>query len=520
MSDRQMTVRSKLAAAFGFLITIVLAVSALALNSLSNANDSFDLYVKGVEARSWMAEKVRIAAEESRTYLIDLALASTPADIAAAKSRLDDADKTLRGALQQLQTLVHPPTDATDSSRALVAHIAEATQQYEDAAAKVVDAATQNRRDDAIALLNQSGRPMLINLIQATGNYSGGALSRSKVMLTENATNYSRQRMLLVGACLVAALVAMFIGTLITRGITRALGTEPALLGTLAQRIAQGDLHGVDAAGAPAGSVLASMAQMQQSLVQLISKVRASGESIATGSREIAAGNLDLSARTEEQASSLSETVSAMEQLTSVVKQNADNANQASTLASNASEVSQKGRTVVEQVVQTMEAINASSKQIADITGMIEGIAFQTNILALNAAVEAARAGEQGRGFAVVAGEVRSLAQRASVAAKEISELIGASVTKIQGGSALADEAGRTMSEVTQAVARVTDIMGEIAAASSEQSRGIEHVGLAMNQMDVVTQQNAALVEQASAAAQSMQDQAVSLERAVSVFQL
>jgi methyl-accepting chemotaxis protein-1 (serine sensor receptor) len=326
--------------------------------------------------------------------------------------------------------------------------------------------------------------------------------------------------MLLGGVCLVAVLVAALVGTRLTRGITRALGTEPALLGSIAQRVAKGDLQPVDAEGAPPGSVLASMAQMQDSLVQLIGKVRSSGESIATGSRQIAAGNLDLSARTEEQAASLGETVSAMEQLTSVVRQNTENAQQASMLACNASEVSQKGRAVVEQVVSTMNEINASSRKVAEITGMIEGIAFQTNILALNAAVEAARAGAQGRGFAVVAGEVRSLAQRASAAAKEVSELIGSSVRKVEDGSELAGEAGRTMSEVTHAVARVTDIMGEIAAASREQSRGIEHVGVAMNQMDEVTQQNAALVEQASAAAQSMQDQAMSLERAVSVFQM
>jgi methyl-accepting chemotaxis protein-1 (serine sensor receptor) len=518
--SRQLTVRARLSAAFGFLVALVLLVSALALHALNSADEDFKLYVNGVEARSWVAEKIHISAAQRMADLADLAAATTPNSAAAAQSRLDTADQALLNALHQLQTMVSPPSDATPYSRSLVAKIAETEQQYETVAKNIVDAVAQNHRDDAIALINQRGRPMLDNLIKATGDYAGAAQKRSTVLLSENASDLVQQRLLLIGICIAAAAVAIVVGTLLTRGIIRALGTEPALLGTIAQQIARGDLHRIDDASAPAGSVLTSMAHMQQSLVRLIGEVRSSGESISTGSRQIATGNLDLSARTEEQASSLAETVAAMDQLTSVVKQNADNAQQASKLAATASDVSQRGRTVVEQVVQTMDEINDSSKRVADITGMIEGIAFQTNILALNAAVEAARAGDQGRGFAVVAGEVRSLAQRASAAAKEISELIGSSVQKIQNGSALAGEAGRTMHEVTQAVARVTDIMGEIAAASHEQSRGIEHVSLAMNQMDEVTQQNAALVEQAAAAAQSMQDQAVNLERAVGVFKL
>jgi methyl-accepting chemotaxis protein-1 (serine sensor receptor) len=289
----------------------------------------------------------------------------------------------------------------------------------------------------------------------------------------------------------------------------------------VAQRVAAGDLSPVQQANdAPEGSVLASMSDMQKSLVQLIGQVRTAADSIATGSAEIASGNLDLSARTEQQAASLQETAASMEELTSTVKQNAENAQQASALSSNASEVANKGNAVVSQVVTTMGEISANSTQIANITGIIEGIAFQTNILALNAAVEAARAGEQGRGFAVVASEVRSLAQRSSSAAKEIKELIGASVQKVQDGSALADEAGRTMSSVTQAVARVTDIMGEIAAASIEQSRGIEQVNQAVTQMDEVTQQNAALVEEAAAASKSLEEQGRKLNEAVSVFRI
>jgi methyl-accepting chemotaxis protein len=516
----RMTMRAKLAAAFGLLVAIVLFVSALGLISLSNANNNFTSFVNGADARAWVAEQVRMAAHGRLNAMGDLGRATTPDAIEAAKTNLAAADKDVTGALQQLQVITATAADATPRARANFAAMAKSEDAYHAAMAEVLTAAAENRHDDVVALLAKRVRPSVISVSNGATAFTNASLARAKVLMAENSDNYKQQRLLLGGVCLAAVLVAALVGTQLTRGITSALGTEPALLGSIAQRVAQGDLQHVDAAGAPPGSVLASMALMQNSLVQLIGKVRSSSESIATGSRQIAAGNLDLSARTEEQAASLGETVSAMEQLTSVVRQNTENAQQASMLARNASEVSQKGRAVVEQVVSTMNEINASSKKIAEITGMIEGIAFQTNILALNAAVEAARAGTEGRGFAVVAGEVRSLAQRASSAAKEVSELIGSSVKKVEDGSELAGEAGRTMSEVTHAVARVTDIMGEIAAASSEQSRGIEHVSVAMNQMDEVTQQNAALVEQASAAAQSMQDQATSLEHAVSVFQM
>ena len=253
---------------------------------------------------------------------------------------------------------------------------------------------------------------------------------------------------------------------------------------------------------------------------EVMISVRSATESVGQATKEIAAGNLDLSSRTEEQAASLEESASSMQQLTSTVKHNADNARQASTLGANASDVAHKGSEVVSRVVRTMNEINASSGKIAEITGIIEGIAFQTNILALNAAVEAARAGEQGRGFAVVASEVRSLAQRSSSAAKEIKELIADSVQKVRHGSSLVEEAGQTMTEVTQAVQRVTDIMGEIAAASEEQARGIEQVDQAITQMDEVTQQNAALVEEAAATAQSLENQATQLKEAVSVFKV
>jgi len=307
----------------------------------------------------------------------------------------------------------------------------------------------------------------------------------------------------------------------IRRFVTRPLGGEPAAATDVANRIAAGDLTlDIQVKNGDDSSLLYAMQHMQRNLSEIIGQINQAAETITVGAKEVAAGNADLSQRTEEQASSLEETASSMEELTSTVKQNADNAMQANRLAAGASEVALKGGAVVGQVVTTMTSINESSKKIVDIISVIDGIAFQTNILALNAAVEAARAGEQGRGFAVVATEVRTLAQRSAAAAKEIKQLIGDSVSKVEDGNKLVDQAGKTMEEVVGAVKRVTDIMAEISAASQEQSSGIEQVNQAITQMDEVTQQNAALVEEAAAAAESMQEQAQSLRQAVSVFKL
>ncbi|WP_343724604.1 methyl-accepting chemotaxis protein [Herbaspirillum huttiense] len=325
-------------------------------------------------------------------------------------------------------------------------------------------------------------------------------------------------QMAILFAVVAAALVALVI--VINRGILRTIGGDPAKAAEVANRIAQGDLTpNIETAPGDQSSLLYAVRSMRDSLLSTIANIKTSADTIATASQEIASGNLDLSSRTEQQAGSIEETASAMEELTATVKQNADNARQANQLAESASEVAIQGGSVVGQVVQTMEGITDSSRKIADIIGVIDGIAFQTNILALNAAVEAARAGEQGRGFAVVASEVRSLAQRSASAAKEIKSLIDDSVAKVDTGSKLVEQAGATMTEVVASVRRVTDIVGEISSASQEQSAGIAEVGRAITQMDEGTQQNAALVEQAAAAAQSLQDQAATLAGLVGRFQ-
>ncbi|GGD89509.1 chemotaxis protein [Caballeronia grimmiae] len=322
-----------------------------------------------------------------------------------------------------------------------------------------------------------------------------------------------------IGLLAAIAIVLSVVVSRLNRSILRSMGGEPAYAAEVANQIADNNLA-VDVATAAGdrSSLMYSMARMRTQLLSAVDSVKTSANAIANASREIAVGNTDLSSRTEQQAASLEETAASMEELTATVKHNSENARQASGLAGTARDVAQEGATIVGNVVGTMAEIEESSHKIAEIIAMIEGIAFQTNILALNAAVEAARAGEQGRGFAVVAGEVRSLAQRSSTAAKEIRELIEASSTRVHTGTALVGRAGETMTKIGTAIQKVTDIMDEIASASNEQSRGIEQVNQAISQMDEVTQQNAALVEQAAAAAGSLQDQAETLRATMAVF--
>ncbi|MGF6653392.1 methyl-accepting chemotaxis protein [Paraburkholderia youngii] len=516
-----LSVKTKLTVAFGALAVVVLIVSGLALKELNDANDRFSGYVNGINARATMAEAVRTAVDDRAVAVRNLVLVTTPEDIELEKAAVIDAERRVEANLEKFNAMVAGASDMSDKARRLAAELPRIEALYRPVALEINRLAVSNQRDAAIAAIDTKCRPLLSALIKASNEYEDFTRERAQQMVRQSSDQFATQRNLLIAICLAALVLAVVAGAVITRSLLRALGAEPVALVEVTQRVAGGDLSPVPGANsAPTGSVLASMGKMQVSLVHLIGQVRTSADSIATGSSQIASGNVDLSTRTEQQAASLQETAASMEELTSTVKQNAENAQQASSLSANASEVAGRGNQVVGEVVDTMSEIRTSSTRIADITGIIEGIAFQTNILALNAAVEAARAGEQGRGFAVVASEVRSLAQRSSSAAKEIKDLINASVQKIQNGSSLANEAGKTMAEVTQAVARVTDIMGEIAAASTEQSRGIEQVNQAITQMDEVTQQNAALVEEAAAASKSLEDQGRQLNQAVSFFRL
>ena len=442
---------------------------------------------------------------------------------------------------------VATPTDATEGERELKRLVvllevyakAEATlQKYsDDPQSKALLAASIEQKQaifpviekikghvsggnyfDASALLKSDFIPLHEKWMTSLVALAEYQQKEMKATYEASQANYGMTRMSMVAIGILTIAIGAFIAVFITRTIIVPLRGAADIANT----IAGGDLSAkIEASGNDeAGQLVNALKSMQSNLVNTVNHIKHGTDTISVASREIASGNADLSARTESQASSLEETASSMEELTTTVKQNAENARQANQLVVSASDVAKRGGQVVGQVVETMGSIKESSRKIVDIIGVIDGIAFQTNILALNAAVEAARAGEQGRGFAVVAAEVRNLAQRSAGAAKEIKSLISDSVEKVDAGSKLVDQAGKTMDEIVTSVKHVADIMSEITAASQEQSSGIEEVNRAIAQMDEITQQNAALVEQAAAAAESMQEQSVNLAQAVSVFKL
>jgi len=420
--------------------------------------------------------------------------------------------KGMEAKVQRIEALVQG-----DKAKGLLAAIATARQAYNDKLNEIREL-HRGGEPNVPALVDKDLRPLADKYLQSLDDLRKTMAAQLAESQADTSTLAKASQVLLGVGTLVAVALGALMGLTVTRSIVRPLqqGQQAA------ESIADGDLtHPITANGNDeTGQLLQALSTMQSRLATIVGNVRYSAEGVATASAEIASGNNDLSARTEQQASALEETAASMEELGSTVRQNADNARTANQLAMSASTVAQQGGDVVAEVVDTMKGINDSSRKIADIISVIDGIAFQTNILALNAAVEAARAGEQGRGFAVVAGEVRSLAQRSAEAAKEIKGLIGTSVERVERGTALVDKAGATMTEVVSAIRRVTDIMGEISAASSEQSQGVSQVGEAITQMDQATQQNAALVEQSAAAADSLKTQAGQLVDAVAVFRL
>ncbi|KNZ31067.1 MAG: hypothetical protein AD742_19060 [Methylibium sp. NZG] len=512
----RLRVGQQLHAAFAVLLILTAALGGVALYKLSVLHMEVNvLSGKWLQGVGHLAQ-TRAAVLEARDAEVKHSRAADRSYHSEYEDKMTVTGQAVGAAMTAYEKLV-----GGSDEQALMVRFQKSWAAYQQAQQKVVALGRDKKQQDAAdisdGLSSTAADETVIALDALTQfNFNGAKAAEAEALIAFNEARRS-----LLGVLAVALVVGVALAHFITRRLLRQLGGEPGVAAAVAQEVANGNLATpIELRAGDSHSLMAHLKAMQTSLAKVVGEVRQGSQGVARASAEIAAGNNDLSARTEQQASALEETAASMEQLGSTVRQNADNARQANQLAMGASTVAVKGGEVVGKVVDTMKGINDSSKKISDIIGVIDGIAFQTNILALNAAVEAARAGEQGRGFAVVAAEVRSLAQRSAEAAKEIKGLIGTSVARVEQGTRLVDQAGVTMSEIVGAIQRVTDIMGEISSASSEQSAGVAQVGDAVTQMDKATQQNAALVEQSAAAAESLKLQAQQLVHSVAVFKL
>jgi len=519
MNLNNMKVGTRLALGFALVLVLLVAVAVVGILRMAQIQDRLDHVISVSNVSTGLVIDMRNNVSDRLASLRVLTLMTDPADMEPELAKFKDQTAKYTEAQNKLTTIF--AANANDKEKTLLAQIKEHEATAMPAIARASELYLANNAMDATRVMIREVRPVQKKWTDALNQLASQEEKQNAQSKVDAEAAFSNARNFMLVLLVIAVVLGAAAAWFITRSLIKQLGGEPGYTAKIAGSIANGDLSiAIDTKESDRGSLLVEMKEMRNSLVGIVQQVRRGTETIGTASREIAAGNIDLSSRTELQASSLEKTASAMEQLTSTVKQNADNAREANTLAATASNVALKGGEVVAQVVGTMGEINTSASKIADIIGVIDGIAFQTNILALNAAVEAARAGEQGRGFAVVASEVRNLAQRSAAAAKEIKTLIGDSLDKVERGSKLVGQAGVTMEEVVSSVKRVTDIMSDIASASAEQSAGIAQVNTSIIEMDGMTQQNAALVEQAAAAAQSLQDQAGELARVVSIFKL
>ncbi len=508
-----LTIAKRLSLSFGLLVLMLSALGGFSLWRVQAISAEVHTVTDSQVPKERRLFDIESEVNEIARAMRNMLIMDAPADI---KKQREDIDASRAAIVQHLQWLDERIVNT--EAKELMDKAKKARSAFIESQNKFFAAMDGGSKDDARRILLEETRPL-----QLTYSQSLRAVTEFQAKLTQQGVeriDRSVASMLQVTAALLlgGVLAALALATSIVRSITRPIGAAV----DIAQRIAEGDLTQRISVTQrdETGQLLAAMQKMQESLGSVVSTVRQGAEGVATASAQIAQGNQDLSSRTEQQASALEETSASMEEMGSTAQQNADNARAASQLALSASTVAQQGGEVVGQVVSTMREIQHSSQKINDIIGVIDGIAFQTNILALNAAVEAARAGEQGRGFAVVAGEVRTLAQRSAEAAKEIKQLINASVERVEQGTTLVDQAGSTMQEVVQSIQRVTDIVGEISSASQEQNAGVGQVSEAVSNMDQATQQNAALVEESASAAASLQQQADQLLQAVSVFRV
>ncbi|MBN9366366.1 MAG: HAMP domain-containing protein [Comamonadaceae bacterium] len=512
-SPRDWRIGTRLALGFGVLIAMMLAMVVVGLLQLGSLLETNRQIIEREWVKAEASNTLSSIAQANARRTIEIYFAETGAQRAQKRAEILAGRETFVQAFKTLQELVYK-----DEGKQFLSEAEAARGRYVTSQAKFNELVDAGRKEEAFAELQEH---TLVEL--ATVQDRVDRLAKLQERLVNEAGARAKAeaqfaRMLLLGLGIGGLVIGLLLAAWITRSITAPLRQAVRV----AQAVSEGDLrseievHSRD----EAGQLLSALQNMNTSLTDIVHEVRHSSDTIATATSQIAAGNLDLSSRTEEQAAALEETTASMHELAGTVKQNYDSGKHANELAESASQVALRGGEVVGQVVHTMESINASSRKIADIIGVIDSIAFQTNILALNAAVEAARAGEQGRGFAVVAGEVRLLAGRSAEAAKEIKGLIEASVRNVSEGCTLVEKAGSTMDEIVVSVRRVSDIMGEISNASADQSHGIDQINEAMGQMDQVTQSNAALVEESAAAAQSLERQAHTLVQTVSVFRL
>jgi methyl-accepting chemotaxis protein len=516
MNINKLGVGRRLALAFSVMLAIIVVLALLSLSKMATIQDKLDRIVSHDNVKVSTIMEMRQSVMNAIMNGRNIALMNDPAEIEAENKRLAANRAVYADTFKRLEVLA-----ATPAEKAALDKITASRAAAVDVVTKMTTLVKAGDREGSNHVLLNELQPLQAKTIEAMDAMVAHEESLVGDAAKEAAAAHQAARLQTGLITLAALAIGALLAWTITRGLLRQLGGEPLYAAAIAEQIAQGALNvPITTRDGDTSSLLFALRTMRDNLATLVGQVRVATDSIAQAFAEVAGGSADLSSRTEAQAGTLEETASSMEELTSTVKHNADNAAQANTLARTASSVAERGGSVVAEVVGTMGAINDSSKKIVHIIGVIDGIAFQTNILALNAAVEAARAGEQGRGFAVVASEVRNLAQRSAAAAKEIKGLIADSVNKVDAGSKLVDEAGSTMHEIVDSIRQVASLMGGITVASQEQTRGIEQVNVALIEMDGVTQQNAALVEEAAAAAQAMQQQAASLAQLVSVFRV